>query len=196
LILMQIHPSRFTEFILIVIGLGMLVFAVVLNHLHPRNAGVATAAHGSISVLALNLRQTTPQTSSPIASAVPNAIKIDEQFNTADRNQAEEKQLARAVATETAAYSIMTALDRCAQLDEQHFAQINKIIDESYQTYLSNKQAVTSRDSQANVNQNLKADNYYKVYLNVLDSTYASYQLQQLSQHCPPLQPAPAPQPR
>lgn len=47
---MQTHPGRFTQLVLTVLGLGLLVVSVALNHYHPRTAGVAPTGHNSIAL--------------------------------------------------------------------------------------------------------------------------------------------------
>jgi hypothetical protein len=181
---MQTQPGRFTQLFLIMLGLGMLIFAVVLNHNHPRNAGVATVTHSSINILALDIRQIVPKTDSPLADG-SKPIKISPASSYAGSTVIARNQPSRSNSiTEAVAGQATGPQDRCSKLDNESFKQVKKTVDESYQTYLSDKQMGQTSDS------------YYQVYLRTLDSAYSSYKFQLVNQGCQPLQPAPAAQPR
>jgi hypothetical protein len=52
---MQTSPNRYSQIFMTVIGLALLVMALVLNHKHPHNEGIASLPHNSIYQLELGV---------------------------------------------------------------------------------------------------------------------------------------------
>ena len=48
---MELKPHNYQRMLLTFIGLALLILVLVLNHLHPRDQGVADITHGSIHKL-------------------------------------------------------------------------------------------------------------------------------------------------
>jgi hypothetical protein len=135
---MQTHPNRFTQLVLTGVGLGLLVFAILLNHYHPRNAGVASASHNSISVVALEVRQLAVRSGSGIIAtgSLPTIKESGQPVATIAISSPDKTPSTRI--TEAMADTSGQVEDTCAKLDSQESQQSPELYQKIYHADQSN----------------------------------------------------------
>ena len=161
---MQTHPKNFSQIFMTAIGLVLLAMALVLNHKHPHNEGIATLPRNSIYQLQLSALQQAEQ----------NYLGVN--VKTVASKPAPTAYSAPASTVE-AKPTISVAANLCASLDEQDFATAQQSDSDSYNTYQASSR--TSDD--------------YKSYLNSVAKNYSDYQTAVTLSGCTPSQSAPMP---
>lgn len=160
------------------LGLVLLAIALVLNHRHPHNQGVATLPHNNIYQMELKaIGQAQAALAAVTAKPISQAVV---------RNAYSPAPVATTAAAPVAAPVITATPDLCASIDEQSFSQASQSYDAAYQTYQA------SMDPSSDSDKNKKP---YQDYLDSLNQAYQSYQKDVAAAGCTPSQQAPAPQP-
>jgi hypothetical protein len=130
-VIMQTHPRRFTTLALTVIGLGLLITAIILNHYHPRNAGVAAASHGYIAALTLNTRPSVAYAGSTIvATTSPVVRNLAETRATFDSDPSVKSDKASVEIKETPTNRLAKVEEQCPKLGNESSKQTAKVVDE------------------------------------------------------------------
>jgi hypothetical protein len=180
---MQSQPKNTSQIFMTAIGLVLLAMALILNHRHPHNEGIAALPHNSIYNLALNVTQQADRgTSFAFARAVGTPKPASQASNDAQPAQV----------IVVAASIVSAPTDQCTDLDQQNYKDALKAYDDSYATYLSAKGQVNNSSSDA-PGKDTKADADYQAYLDSLQNTYYAYLSALAASGCTPSKAAPAP---
>lgn len=199
---MHSKPSNFAQAFLTLVGLGLLVLAVFLNHYHPHNAGIATTSHGNIYQLNLDVHQM------PVAENDRLALVSDVTSHQTTPGTPGVASIAPAIVTTAAATTAVPIpiapasnsinesstdqpSDQCSMLDKTQYAEALKAFAKSRVEYLKSVKESKDDYQSSDTNNDNRASTYYQTYLNALASAYSNYQLALLKISCQPSQPAP-----
>lgn len=190
---MQIKHGNFAQACLTLIGLGLLVLAIFLNHYHPHNAGIATATHGNIYQLNLDLYQQ-PKTSSDyvaFAKSISSKPVSVADTNSTPMQPASESVINNQTPVVVTATSSSTTSDNnyCSQLDKSSYAQSIADIAKSQSEYAAAKDSPNDTDHQISASSQPKS---HQDYLNAVASAYSNYKQTLINLGCGTAQAAPA----
>jgi hypothetical protein len=193
IISMQIDPSKYSQSFLTVVGLSLLVLALLLNHYHPRNQGVADLSHGSIYKLSLKiagLPEASPTSNIILRSIPPSFSTAKAHVNTPVPKMDDAAQPSAA----SAIGEVSPDNAACNQFENQQAGTAQMAYSNAYRQYLKSKSDLETTYKPDSRDKNEKKNTYWQTYLASLQSTFSDYQLAVANQGCQAQLSAPTPQ--
>lgn len=95
---MQTAPNKYSQIFMTAIGLILLIMALVLNHKHPHNQGVATVPRNNIYNLSLKVSQAVAELTATNYGNKPSSLTLHQEQSTVAENNTSTTQASIVVA--------------------------------------------------------------------------------------------------